>query len=165
MAGNLEQLSRRLKRAWTHPWGPNNKRQSVVLSPSFLAFHKYLSSFPCQVLCWSWGYGRKRRGPEGFCVWMEGSREERKAGEKEGGVGMGATRGTSHGVGAGSLHLHDHRGWHESRYVSMGCYHANPLPGAVFQDDYGRSLRALPAAAHPAVHGHLLQRGWAWHQG
>lgn len=40
-----------------------------------------------------------------------------------------------------------------------------PLPGAVFQDDYGSSLRTLPAAAHPAVHGHLLQRGWAWHQG
>lgn len=43
-------------------------------------------------------------------VWMEGSREERKAGDKEGGVGMGATWGTSHGVGAASLHLHHHRG-------------------------------------------------------
>lgn len=40
---------------------------------------------------------------------MEGSREERKVGDKEGGVGMGATRGTSHRVGVGSLHLHDHR--------------------------------------------------------
>lgn len=113
MARNLEHLSRRLKGAWTHPWGPNDKRlrQSVVLSPSLLALDKYLpSSFPCQVLCWSWGCGRKQRGPEGFCVWVEGSREERKAGEKEGGVAMGATWGTSHGVGVGFLHLHNHRG-------------------------------------------------------
>lgn len=39
-----------------------------------------------------------------------------------------------------------------------------PCPGRSFQDDYGRSLRALPAAAHPAVHGHLLQRLGLWHQ-
>lgn len=39
------------------------------------------------------------------------------------------------------------------------------LPGSVFQDDYGSSLRTLPSVAHPAVHGHLPQRGWAWRQG
>lgn len=101
---------------------------------------------------------------DSVCGWKEAGRKERLVRKKVG------WRWGRHGAphmewGLGSCTCATTEGDMSPGMFPWAVTMPTSLPRAVFQDDYGSSLRTLPSAAHPAVHGHLLQRSWAWHQG
>lgn len=101
---------------------------------------------------------------DSVCGWKEAGRKERLVRKKVG------WRWGRHGAphmewGLGSCTCATTEGDMSPGMFPWAVTMPTSLPRAVFQDDYGSSLRTLPSAAHPAVHGHLLQRSWAWRQG